>query len=90
VTFPVRTAEFRERVTSLLRRAYPERFGVSSFDVGPYHFDTERRPLSLVQQGLFKTCSKFVQNSRRRNLHFQWLKAARICVDRGRSIAHVA
>jgi two-component system, OmpR family, phosphate regulon response regulator PhoB len=47
VTFPVRTAEFRERVTALLRRAYPERFGVSSFDVGPYHFDTRRQIVTL-------------------------------------------
>jgi two-component system, OmpR family, phosphate regulon response regulator PhoB len=47
VTFPVRTAEFRERVTALLRRAYPERFGVSSFDVGPYHFDTRRQIVKL-------------------------------------------
>ncbi|CAB3750242.1 response regulator transcription factor [Paraburkholderia solisilvae] len=47
VTFPVRIAEFRERVTALLRRAYPERFGVTSFDVGPYHFDTRRQIVTL-------------------------------------------
>ncbi len=47
VTFPVRTAEFRERVAALLRRAYPERFGMSSFDAGPYHFDTRRQVVTL-------------------------------------------
>jgi DNA-binding response OmpR family regulator len=63
VALPVRTAEFRERIAALLRRAYPERFGAASFDVGPYHFDTDRRPESPVRQGVFKIRSKFVQNS---------------------------
>jgi DNA-binding response OmpR family regulator len=47
VTFPVRTAEFRERIAALLRRAYPERFGRSSFDIGPYHFDTRRQAVTV-------------------------------------------
>jgi len=62
-SLPLRPAEFRERVTALLRRAYPERFGTASFDVGPYRFDTAHRPQTVIQQGLFKACSKFVQNS---------------------------
>ncbi|AXE94748.1 DNA-binding response regulator [Paraburkholderia terricola] len=63
VALPLRPAEFRERVGALLRRAYPDRSSVASFDVGPYHFDISRRPQSLTQQGLFNICSKFVQNS---------------------------
>ena len=59
---PVRPAEFRERVAALLRRAYPDRFSTSSFDVGPYRFDICRRPQSLTQQGVLHSCSKFVQN----------------------------
>ncbi|HVE11506.1 MAG TPA: response regulator transcription factor [Paraburkholderia sp.] len=47
ITFPVRVAEFRERITALLRRAYPERFGMSSFEVGPYQFDTRRQIVTL-------------------------------------------
>jgi DNA-binding response OmpR family regulator len=47
VTLPVRPAEFRERVAALLRRAYPERYGAASFDVGPYHFDTTRQIVTL-------------------------------------------
>ncbi|MFC0401142.1 response regulator transcription factor [Paraburkholderia rhizosphaerae] len=47
LTFPIRIAEFRERVTALLRRSYPERFGVTCFDVGPYHFDTRRQIVKL-------------------------------------------
>jgi DNA-binding response OmpR family regulator len=61
-TLPVRHAEFRERLSALLRRAYPERYGKDSFDVGPYHFDMGHRPESLAQPSLFNTCSKFVQN----------------------------
>jgi len=63
VALPLRPAEFRERVGALLRRAYPDRSSLASFDVGPYHFDISRRPESLIQQGLFNICSKFVQNS---------------------------
>ncbi|RKE38256.1 response regulator receiver domain-containing protein [Paraburkholderia sp. BL23I1N1] len=63
VTLPLRPGEFRERVAALLRRAYPDRFSAASFDVGPYRFDISRRPQSLIQQGLFNICSKFVQNS---------------------------
>jgi hypothetical protein len=63
VALPLRPGEFRERVAALLRRAYPDRFSAASFDVGPYHFDTSRRPQSLIQQGLFNICSEFVQNS---------------------------
>ncbi|AXL49156.1 DNA-binding response regulator [Paraburkholderia caffeinilytica] len=63
VGLPLRPGEFRERVAALLRRAYPDRFSAASFDVGPYHFDMSRRPQSLIQQGLFNSCSKFVQNS---------------------------
>ncbi|CAG4887705.1 response regulator [Paraburkholderia saeva] len=59
---PVRPFEFRARVRALLRRAYPERHGAARFDCGPYHFDTVRGQQSLTQQGLFNTCSKFVQN----------------------------
>ena len=44
---PLRAAEFRERVAALLRRAYPARCGASSFDVGPYHFDTRRQLVLL-------------------------------------------
>ena len=62
VGLPLRAAEFRERIAALLRRAYPERSSALSFDVGPYHFDTHRRPQTLIQQGLFNICSKFVQN----------------------------
>jgi two-component system, OmpR family, phosphate regulon response regulator PhoB len=47
VTLPVRHAEFRERIAALLRRAYPERYGRESFDVGPYHFDTRRQFVTL-------------------------------------------
>lgn len=63
VGLPLRPGEFRERVAALLRRAYPDRFSAASFDVGPYHFDISRRPKSLIQQGLFNICSKYVQNS---------------------------
>jgi DNA-binding response OmpR family regulator len=47
VTLPVRHAEFRERVSALLRRSYPERYGRESFDVGHYHFDTRRQLVTL-------------------------------------------
>jgi DNA-binding response OmpR family regulator len=47
---PVRPAEFRERVAALLRRAYPDRFSTSSFDVGPYRFDTHRQIVMLRGQ----------------------------------------
>ena len=62
VALPLRPAEFRERIAALLRRAYPDRLSAASFNVGPYHFDRSRRPQSLIQQGLFKICSKSVQN----------------------------
>lgn len=54
-----------------------------------YHFDMVRRPLSLIQQGLFNGRSEFVQNSRRRNLDFQRLQAAGVRIDRGRPIAQM-
>ncbi|MEM5388348.1 response regulator transcription factor [Paraburkholderia phymatum] len=47
VTLPTRPAEFRERISALLRRAYPERYGKDSFDVGHYHFDTRRQLVTL-------------------------------------------
>jgi two-component system phosphate regulon response regulator PhoB len=47
VSLPVRPAEFRERVAALLRRAYPDRHSVASFDVGPYHFDAHRQLVTL-------------------------------------------
>jgi two-component system phosphate regulon response regulator PhoB len=47
VTLPLRHAEFRERIAALLRRAYPERYGRESFNVGPYHFDTRRQLVTL-------------------------------------------
>jgi DNA-binding response OmpR family regulator len=47
VALPIRPAEFRERIAALLRRAYPDRFGMASFDVGPYHFDTHRQLVTL-------------------------------------------
>lgn len=47
VLLPVRPAEFRERVAALLRRAYPDRHSVMSFDVGSYHFDTRRQLVTL-------------------------------------------
>ncbi|TGP13046.1 response regulator transcription factor, partial [Mesorhizobium sp. M2D.F.Ca.ET.233.01.1.1] len=50
VALPLRPAEFRERVGALLRRAYPERFGSVSFDVGPYRFDTHRQIVMLRGQ----------------------------------------
>jgi DNA-binding response OmpR family regulator len=62
VALPLRPGEFRERVAALLRRAYPDRFSAASFDVGPYHFDMSRCLQSLIQQGPFTICSKFVQN----------------------------
>lgn len=50
VALPLRPAEFRERVAALLRRAYPDRFGTASFNVGPYHFDTRRQLVMLRGQ----------------------------------------
>ena len=50
VALPLRQAEFRERVTALLRRTYPERFSTANFDVGPYHFDTRRQLVMLRGQ----------------------------------------
>ncbi|SIT49391.1 Response regulator with CheY-like receiver domain and winged-helix DNA-binding domain [Paraburkholderia ribeironis] len=50
VALPLRPAEFRERIEALLRRAYPELLGASSFDVGPYHFDTRRQLVMLRGQ----------------------------------------
>ncbi|MGF6770311.1 DNA-binding response OmpR family regulator [Paraburkholderia sp. GAS199] len=50
VTLPLRLGEFRERVSALLRRAYPDRFNGASFDVGPYHFDTRRQLVMLRGQ----------------------------------------
>ena len=47
VLLPVRPAEFRERVAALLRRAYPNRHSVASFDAGPYHFDARRQIVTL-------------------------------------------
>ncbi|MDE1179675.1 response regulator transcription factor [Paraburkholderia sp.] len=47
VNLPVRPVEFRERVSALLRRAYPDRHGMGSFDVGPYHFDSQRQLVML-------------------------------------------
>ncbi|NML32641.1 response regulator transcription factor [Paraburkholderia antibiotica] len=45
---PLRAGEFCARVTALLRRAYPERFGTAaSFDCGPYHFDLVRARVTL-------------------------------------------
>jgi hypothetical protein len=35
-----------------------------SRSIGLYHFDISRRPQTQAQQGLFKKCSKFVQNLR--------------------------
>ncbi|CAN7607703.1 response regulator transcription factor [Paraburkholderia terricola] len=50
VALPLRPAEFRERVGALLRRAYPDRSSVASFDVGPYHFDTHRQVVMVRGQ----------------------------------------
>ncbi|WP_429282849.1 response regulator transcription factor [Paraburkholderia sp. GAS41] len=47
VTLPVRPAEFRERIAALLRRAYPDRHSVASFDAGPYRFDAHRQLVTL-------------------------------------------
>jgi DNA-binding response OmpR family regulator len=47
VGLPLRAAEFRERIAALLRRAYPARSDSSSFEVGPYHFDTRRQLVLL-------------------------------------------
>ncbi|SIO18115.1 MULTISPECIES: response regulator transcription factor [Paraburkholderia] len=47
VSLPLRPAEFRERVAALLRRAYPDRHSVASFDAGPYHFDGRRQLVML-------------------------------------------
>lgn len=47
VALPLRPAEFRERVAAVLRRAYPDRFSTTSFNVGPYHFDTHRQLVTL-------------------------------------------
>jgi two-component system, OmpR family, phosphate regulon response regulator PhoB len=47
VILPVRPAEFRERVGALLRRAYPERYNTTSFNVGPYRFDANRQVVTL-------------------------------------------
>ncbi|RZF30499.1 response regulator transcription factor [Paraburkholderia sp. UYCP14C] len=48
LALPLRDAEFRARVTALLRRAYPERFSAAScFEIGPYRFDTVRRAVTL-------------------------------------------
>jgi two-component system phosphate regulon response regulator PhoB len=47
VALPVRPAEFRERISALLRRAYPDRHRVASFDAGPYHFDAHRQLVTL-------------------------------------------
>ncbi|MDR6411930.1 response regulator transcription factor [Paraburkholderia terricola] len=50
VALPLRPAEFRERVGALLRRAYPDRSSLASFDVGPYHFDTHRQVVMVRGQ----------------------------------------
>ncbi|WP_323045913.1 response regulator transcription factor [Paraburkholderia sp.] len=50
VPLPLRPGEFRERVAALLRRAYPDRFSVTNFDVGPYRFDTHRQLVMLRGQ----------------------------------------
>lgn len=50
VVLPLRPAEFRERVAALLRRSYPDRFGTTNFDVGPYRFDTHRQIVTLRGQ----------------------------------------
>lgn len=47
VALPLRPAEFRERIAAVLRRAYPDRLSATSFDVGPYHFDTHRQLVTL-------------------------------------------
>ncbi|WJF92050.1 response regulator transcription factor [Paraburkholderia bonniea] len=48
VTLPViRPAEFRERVSALLRRSYPERCDAAGFIVGPYQFDAVRQRIRL-------------------------------------------
>jgi DNA-binding response OmpR family regulator len=47
VPLPVRPAEFRERIAALLRRAYPDRLSVATFDAGPYHFDAHRQLVTL-------------------------------------------
>ncbi|TDN63742.1 response regulator transcription factor [Paraburkholderia sp. BL10I2N1] len=47
VQLPIRPAEFRARVTALLRRAYPDRQGAVRSDVGPYHFDARHQVVTL-------------------------------------------
>lgn len=68
VGLPMRPGEFRERITALLRRAYPDRFSAAGFGVGPYHFDTRRQlvmlrgqpvPLSVTQ---YRLASLFFSN----------------------------
>ena len=50
VTLPLRRAEFRERVTALLRRVYPDHFSAPTLAVGPYHFDVRRQLVMLRGQ----------------------------------------
>ncbi|MFM0740858.1 response regulator transcription factor [Paraburkholderia xenovorans] len=51
VALPLRPGEFRERISALLRRAYPDRFGSASFfEIGPYHFDKRRQLVMLRGQ----------------------------------------
>ncbi|MFT4065794.1 response regulator transcription factor [Paraburkholderia sp.] len=47
LTLPLRAAEFRARVAALLRRAYPERGTMASFEIGPYRFDRIRKVAML-------------------------------------------
>jgi two-component system, OmpR family, phosphate regulon response regulator PhoB len=50
VGLPLRSAEFRERIAALLRRAYPDRFNTANLTVGPYRFDTQRQLVMLHDQ----------------------------------------
>ena len=62
VSLPVCPSVFRARVNALLRRAFPDRYDNVALKVGPYHFDMNHRPETLVVPRLFNICSKFVQN----------------------------
>ncbi|MDE1139539.1 MAG: response regulator [Paraburkholderia tropica] len=91
VSLPVCPSVFRARVNALLRRAFPDRFDNVTLDAGAYRFDMRRRPESLDWRGAFNICLTGVQYSTcSTDFHLQWLDVARVRVQVGAGVAHVA
>jgi DNA-binding response OmpR family regulator len=59
VALPLRRAEFRERLSAVLRRAYPEETAQREFCVGPYEFEPSRQMVKVDGMPVFLSLTQY-------------------------------